>query len=106
MMEWLRFAAVALFLTASLGMAVISVAGVFKFKFILNRMHAAAICDSFVLLLAMLGVAVAYGFCAATIKVILIVLFVWIASPVSGHLIARLEVTTDKHLSEECEVRE
>jgi len=105
-MEWIRFCVIALLLAASLGMAVISVAGVFKFKFILNRMHAAAIIDSFALLLAMIGVAVAYGFSFATVKVLLIVLLVWVASPVSGHLIARLEVTTDKHLSEECEVRE
>lgn len=105
-MEWLRFAVIALFLTSSLGMAVISVAGVFKFKFILNRMHAAAICDSFALLLAMIGIAVAYGVSFSTVKVILIMLLIWVASPVSGHLIARLEVTTDKHLSEECEVRD
>lgn len=105
-MEWVRFCVIALLLAASLGMAVISVAGVFKFKFILNRMHAAAIIDSFALLLAMIGVGVAYGFSFATLKVLLIVLLVWVASPVSGHLIARLEVTTDKHLSEECEVRE
>lgn len=105
-MEWLRFCVIALFLAASLGMAVISVAGVFKFKFILNRMHAAAICDSFALLLAMLGIAAAYGLSFATVKVLLIVLLIWVASPVSGHLIARLEVTTDKHLSEECEVRD
>ena len=69
-------------------------------------MHAAAIIDSFALLLAMIGIAVAYGFSFATVKVLLIVLLVWVASPVSGHLIARLEVTTAKHLSEECEVRE
>ena len=105
-MEWIRFCVIALFLAASFGMAVISVAGVFKFKFILNRMHAAAIIDSLALLLAMSGVAVAYGFSFATIKVVLIVLLVWVASPVSGHLIGRLEVTTDKHLSEECEVRD
>ena len=105
-MEWIRFIATALFLLAALGTAVISVAGVFKFKFILNRMHAAAIIDSFALLLSMIGVAVAYGFSFATVKVLLIVLLVWVASPVSGHLIGRLEVTTDKHLSEECEVRE
>ena len=80
-MEWLRFAVIALFLLASLGMAVISVAGVFKFKFILNRMHAAAICDSFALLLAMIGIAVAYGISFATVKVVLIVLFVWVTSP-------------------------
>jgi len=106
MMEWIRFIATALFLLAALGTAVISVAGVFKFKFVLNRMHAAAIIDSFVLLLAMVGVAIAYGFSFATCKVILIVVFIWVASPVSGHLISRLEVTTDKHISEECEVQE
>ena len=105
-MEWVRFCVIALCLLASLGMAVISVAGVFKFKFILNRMHAAAILDSFALLLATIGIAVAYGFSFATVKVILILLLIWVASPVSGHLIARLEVTTDKHLSEECEVRD
>lgn len=105
-MEIVRFVVVALFLVASLGMAVISVAGVFKFRFILNRMHAAAICDSFALLLAMIGIAVAYGFSFANVKVLLIVLLVWVASPVSSHLISRLEVTTDKHLSEECEVRD
>lgn len=106
MMEWIRFAIIALFLTGALGTAVISVAGVFKFKFILNRMHAAAICDTLALLLAMVGIAVAYGLSFATVKVILIVVLIWIASPVSGHLISRLEVTTDKHLAEECEVLE
>lgn len=105
-MEWVRFVFVALFLVASLLLAVISVAGVFKFKFILNRMHAAAICDSFALLVAMIGIAIAYGFSFVMIRLILIVLLVWVASPVSGHLIARLEVTTDKHISEECEVRD
>ncbi len=106
MMEWIRFAVVALFLLASLCLAVISVAGVFKFKFVLNRMHAAAICDSLALLVAMIGIAVAYGISFATVKVFLIVVLIWVASPVSGHLIARLEVTTDKHITEECEVQD
>ncbi len=106
MIEWIRFAVVAFFLLASLCLAVISVAGVFKFKFVLNRMHAAAICDSFALLVAMIGIAVAYGLSFATVKVFLIVVLIWIASPVSGHLIARLEVTTDKHITEECEVQD
>lgn len=104
-MEWIRFGFVALFLIASLGMAVISVAGVFKFKYVLNRMHSAAICDTLMLLLAMVGVVISYGLCAATWKVILITVFIWVASPVSSHLIARLVVTTDKQLERECEVR-
>lgn len=106
MMEWIRFAVVALFLLASLCLAVISVAGVFKFKFVLNRMHAAAVCDSLALLVAMIGIAVAYGVSFPTVKVFLIVVLIWVASPVSGHLISRLEVTTDKHITEECEVQD
>jgi len=106
MMEWIRFAAIALFLLSSLCLAVLSVAGVFKFRFVLNRMHAAAICDSLALLVAMIGIAIAYGVCFATVKVFLIVVFIWVASPVSGHLIARLEVTTDKHITGECEVQD
>ncbi len=104
-MEWLRFGIIALFLLASLVTAVVSVAGVFKFKYILNRMHAAAMCDTLMLLLAMVGVVLCYGVCAATLKVLLIVLCIWVASPVSSHLIARLVVTTDKELEQECEVR-
>lgn len=105
MMEWIRFLLVTLFLLASLGMAVISLAGVLKFNYILNRMHAAAICDTLMLLLGMLGVAVRYGFSPATLKVVLIVLTVWFASPVSSHVIARLVVTVDKELEQNCEVR-
>lgn len=104
-MEWFRFCIVALLLLGALFMAVIAVAGVFKFQFILNRMHAAAIIDTMMLLLGMTGVAVSYGLCAATWKVFLILFLVWIASPVSSHMIARLEVMTDKRIEEECEVQ-
>lgn len=104
-METIRFLFVALLFGSSLGVAVISVAGVFKFKFILNRMHAAALCDTLMLLLAVIGGIAAYGFCAATAKVVLILFLVWMASPVSSHVISRLVVTTDKDLEKECEVR-
>jgi len=104
-MEWVRFCFTALFLVASLAMGAISLAGVFKFRYILNRMHAAAICDTLMLLLAVIGVLVAYGFCAASLKVLLVLLFVWMTSPVTSHLMLRLVVTTDKDLEKECEVR-
>lgn len=104
-MEMVRFLFTAILFVSSLGIAVISIAGVFKFKFVLNRMHAAALCDTLMLFLAVVGGIVAYGFCAATAKVVLILLLVWMASPVSSHVISRLVVTTDKDLEKECEVR-
>ena len=36
----------------------------------------------------------------------LIIVFLWLASPVSSHLISRLEVVTNEHLAEHCELPE
>ena len=38
-----------------------------------------------------------------TLKMALIVVFLWCASPVSSHLIARLEVSTNDRLKKYCE---
>ena len=40
------------------------------------------------------------------LKLGLVVAFLWFASPVSSHLISRLEVTTNEKVNEECEVQE
>ena len=34
----------------------------------------------------------------------LVLVFLWLASPVSSHLISRLEVVTNEHLAENCEL--
>ena len=105
-MDWLKFIVVALFFAAAVAMAAIAVFGVYKFKFVLNRMHAAAMCDTFVLMLALLGVCVYYGFSLPMLKAVLVIVILWFASPVASHLIARLEVTTNKNLKNECEMEE
>ncbi len=106
-MEWIRFLLAAVLLC--LGVAIVCVAtyGIFKFKYALNRMHAAAMCDTFALMLCLLGVAVFHGLSFTTLKLLLIIVFLWFASPVASHLIARLEVTTNPEgLKKECEVDE
>ena len=47
-----------------------------------------------------LGLVIWNGFGFDSLKLLLVVLFFWIASPVAGHMISRLEVTTDKDLGE------
>lgn len=88
-----------------LGMFVIltSILGLFKFKYVLNRMHATALCDTLGLLLVTIGLVVMLGFCAHTFKILIITVFMWLASPVMGHLIARAEVMTHDNIKEECE---
>ena len=105
-MEWVRFFFIAILFLAAVALAAIAVFGIYKFKFVLNRMHAAAMCDTFVLMLALLGVCVYYGFSLPTAKAILVIILLWFASPVASHLIARLEVTTNQNLKNECEMEE
>ena len=83
-----------------------AVLGMFRFKFVLNRMHAAATADTFGLLLTMLGLIIWKGISFEALKMIIIIGFFWVSGPVSSHLIARMEVSTDEKLEEECEVKE
>lgn len=83
---------------------VIATFGIYRFKYVLNRMHAAALGDTLGLLLILVGLMVLSGWTAGTAKLLLIIIFMWLASPVMSHMIARAEVLTYQHISEECEV--
>ena len=78
----------------------------FRFHYVLNRMHAAAIGDTFGIGICLTGLMILSGLNFTTLKIGLIILFFWLASPVSSHLISRLEVTTYEKLEEECELPE
>ena len=75
---------------------IISLVGVFRFKYVLNRMHAAAMGDTLGIGCAILGLIVMSGLNLTSLKLFLVILFLWFSSPVSSHLISRLEVTTDE----------
>ena len=102
--QWIRFVAGALILLLGLGTFVIEVFGVYRFHFVLDRMHAAAMGDTLGIGISLLGLIVLSGFNFTSLKMLLVILFLWLASPVSSHLIARLEVTTDEELEKHCEV--
>ena len=83
---------------------VIETFGIFRIHYVLNRLHAAAMGDSLGILLIALGVAILSGFSFVTLKILCIVLLIWIASPTCAHLMASLEVFTNEHIEEECEL--
>ncbi len=95
-LEWLRFLAGAALLFMGLGIFVIEMIGVFRFQYVLNRMHAAAMGDTLGIGCCMLGLIVISGWNFTSLKLFLVILFLWLSSPTSSHLIARLEVTTDE----------
>lgn len=94
--EWGRFLIGAACLLFGLGIFAIEMAGVFRFRYVLNRMHAAAMGDTLGIGFSLLGLMIMSGWNFTTLKLFLVVLFLWFSSPVSSHLIARLEVTTNE----------
>lgn len=103
-LQWIRFIVGTLVLLLGLCTFVIEVFGVFRFHFVLDRMHAAAMGDTLGIGISLLGLIIFSGFNFTSLKLLLVILFLWFASPVSSHLIARLEVSTDEELEEHCEV--
>ena len=73
-------------------------------KHSLVQMHTAAIGDTLGIAFSMVGLMIFSGLNFTTLKMGMIVLFLWLSSPVSSHLIARLEITTDEKIDEYCEV--
>ena len=100
MMAWIQFIVGAAMIAAGAGVLALSVFGVFRFRFVLNRMHAAALGDTLGILLVLGGLIVLSGFTALSLKLLLTIVMLWLTSPVSSHLIARLEVTTNEKLNE------
>ena len=98
--EWIRFAAAASLFILGLVIEILAVFGVNRFRRALNRMHAAAMGDTLGILFVLLGLIVMRGFSMDSLKLFLVVAFFWTASPVSGHMISRLEAMTDEELGE------
>ena len=94
--EWIRFLFGTLFILCGLLIFLIEMIGVFRFKYVLNRMHAAAMGDTFGIALSMLGLVILCGLNFTSVKMILVVVFLWFASPVASHMLARFEVTTNE----------
>ena len=99
-LEWIRFLAGAVCMAAGLVFYIIQFIGVFRFKYVLNRMHAAAMGDTLGILFVFAGLILIRGFSMASFKLLLVILFFWTAGPVSGHMISRLEAMTDEDLGE------
>lgn len=102
--EWIRFGIGTLLLLIGLFMFAFEVYGSFHFKYVLNRMHAAAIGDTFGISISLLGLMVISGWNFTTLKMGLVIAFLWCASPVSSHLISRLEVYTNENIEDYCDV--
>ena len=93
-MEMFRFVLGSAFLLIGMVVFAIEVFGIFRLNCELNRLHSAALGDTLGISSCMIGLMIMEGFTFTTLKMALVILFFWMASPVSSHLLANLEITT------------
>lgn len=89
---WIRFVLGILFLFGGMSLFVLEIMALFKLDYVLNRMHAAATGDTLGIGLSLVGLMILSGWNFTTLKLALVLVFLWFSSPVASHLIARLEV--------------
>ena len=102
--EWVRFVLAALFMASGLIALIGATYGLFRFKYVLNRIHVTVASDTFGLLLTYISLMLLFGWSATSLKLLLVIVFLCIANPVSNHLIAHIEIATNPNIDEECEV--
>lgn len=103
-LEWIKIIVGSAFLLCGIVIFFTELFGVFHFKYVLNRMHAAAMGDTLGITSCLIGLMIFSGFNYTTLKILLIIIFLWCASPVSSHVLARLETATNENLAEHCEI--
>ena len=85
---WIRFILGIIMILCGLIVFAIELFGVFEFHYVLNRMHAAAMGDTLGIALSMTGLIVLCGLNFTSLKMLLVVVFLWFASPVASHMCA------------------
>lgn len=102
--EWIRFIVGSIFLVIGMVILFTEVFGVFHFKYVLNRMHAAAMGDTLGIGSCLIGLMIFSGLNFTTLKMFFVIVFLWFASPVSSHVLSRLEAATNEELNTQCEI--
>lgn len=101
---WIRFIVGIALILCGIIVFGIELFGVFQFHYVLNRMHAAAMGDTLGIALSMLGLIILCGLNFTSLKMVLVVVFLWFASPVASHMLSRFEVATNEEFSRECDM--
>ena len=74
--------------------------GVLRLKYVMNKMHAAALGDTMGLFMIVLGLIILSSNAFIIAKFVLVILFFWLTSPIATHMLAKVEVLTNKDAEE------
>ncbi|MBU3092223.1 monovalent cation/H(+) antiporter subunit G [Clostridium sp. CM028] len=90
---------VAIFLFGGLFFFMVGTLGIIRFPDVFTRAHSAAKCDTLGAILCLSALVVLNGLNMVSLKIVLIIVFVWIANPTATHLIAKAEYTRQASLA-------
>ena len=100
----IKFIISAIFIAVGIFVLATAMVGNFRFGYVLNRMQVGATSDTLGSALIIIGLIIVSGLNATTVKLIIMVLFLWFANPVSSHFLARTEIISNENIMQECEV--
>ena len=100
----IKFIISAIFIAVGIFDLATAMVGNFRFGYVLNRMQVGATSDTLGAALIIIGLIIVSGLNATTVKLIIVVLFLWFANPVSSHFLARTEIISNENIMQECEV--
>ena len=82
LLSWISLVAGCVFL-------IIGTIGMIRFPEFFTRIHASSVVDTLGCLFIMLGLMLQAGLSIVTVKLILIVIFIWLTSPTAAHALAK-----------------
>jgi len=106
MTELIRIIIASIFIMGGLVSSAIGILGVYRFHFVMNRMHCSAILDTLGMTGIILGLMIIIWDWNYIPKLTAILLVLWIGSPISSHLVSRMELLTDETASEHLTTKE
>lgn len=74
--------------------------GILRFPEMYTRAHSAAKCDTLGAVLILLGLALYSGISYASLKLLLMIIFLWITNPTATHLIAKAHLRRRKKVED------
>ena len=105
-MELFKIIVGSIFILGGIFIFGVATLGLFRFRYVLNRVHVAAKCDSLASMLVCVGLMFFTTSPGAILKLAIITAFIWLTNPVASHLVCKIEVDTNENLTDECEVEE
>ena len=106
MFEAIRLLAAGLLIAGGVIAGAVSILGVFRFRFVMNRMHCAAILDTIAMAGILGGLMLAKASMAFTPKLLAALVVLWVGSPIASHLVAKMEIATDETAAEHIKLEE